>query len=136
MKDKSRRAARKHSEPKQRPLPVRYVLVAAAVVGLLVTFPLLAVRKEVYITNSSLNQESLADSVAVLSRRATRLRMTAESLASNERIERIARQSLGLEYPASQQIVIVRQTVRPRKSMISGWRFFAALRRSFEQDRG
>ncbi|MBD3391251.1 MAG: hypothetical protein GF418_04270 [Chitinivibrionales bacterium] len=134
---KRKKYTRKPAGPrKPAPLPARYVLAGIAVVSLIVAFPLLTVWKQVYITNSSRMQDRLADSVAVLAQEASRLRLAAEKLAANERIERIARESLGLEYPASRQLVIVRPAAGPRASSLGGWRFLTVLRKSLNQEQG
>ena len=117
-------------------MPARYAFAFLCVIALLIVLPLFAVWRQVYITSSSIAQEQLADSVAVLNQKVTQLRMSAEHLAGNERIERIARESLNLEYAVSEQIVIVRPPVQPRQSIMAGWGFLAVLRRSLEQEKG
>jgi cell division protein FtsL len=136
MRPAGDKSSTRHRPRQSPPLPARYVLAALILVGLAVAFPMFTVWKQVYITNSSLLQERLADSVAVLSQKTTRLRMDVEQLTRNERIERVAREALGLDYPASGQLVIVRPPERPRRRIVSNWGFLAVLRRSLRPDRG
>jgi cell division protein FtsL len=136
MAKKVKRARKNNPSKKQRPLPLRYVLIGVAVVALAVLFPLFAVWKQVYITNSALSHDQLIDSISVLNQKVVALRLAAGRLSSNERIERIARQSLDLHYPSSKQIVIVRPQPKPRRAMFADWKFLAVLRKSLKQEKG
>jgi cell division protein FtsL len=124
----------------QNTLPARYVFAGVIAVALVVLFPLLTVWKQAYITGASITQKELSDSVAVLSRKAAALRMTAQELSSNERIEQIAGQWLSLGHPASDRIVIVYPEEKTGAGvfagMIDGWKFFAVIRRSLMQGQG
>jgi len=87
---------------------LRSLLTGVGMITILIAGPLLMVWKQVYITSHSMRIDKLTDSLAVLVKEQTELRLRAERLASAERIEKIARASLSLEYPSSAQIVVVR----------------------------
>jgi cell division protein FtsL len=75
---------------------------------LVIAGPLLVVTKQAYITDVSMRMNKLSDSLRVLHKEITSLQLTCEHLSANERIESFARTSIGLEYPAVNQIVIVK----------------------------
>lgn len=115
---------------------LRSMLLGVSLLALLITGPLLVVWKQVYITGTSLCMEKITDSLVVLTKEITRLRLQGERLASTERIERIARQACSLDYPFSDQIVII-TLPNKKKTMPSALprEFMAFLKRSLFGDR-
>jgi cell division protein FtsL len=112
------------------------LIVVMALIGL-IGAPLLTVWKQVYITNASVRAERLIDSLTIMNERLARLQLATERLMSTERIERIARESLALDYPRSREIIVVRsEKDAPRPLRAPSWRFIAVLRRSLAQDKG
>jgi len=87
---------------------LRSLLVWVGMIAVLIAGPLLMVWKQVYITSESMRIEKLTGKLNKLSREQTELRLRCERLSANDRIEHIARTSLGLDYPASSQIVVIR----------------------------
>lgn len=87
---------------------LRSLLTGVGLMALLITGPILMVWKQVYITSRSMEIEQLADSLVDLSKTQTELRLRCERLKSKDRIEKIAHSSLGLEYPMSSHIVVVK----------------------------
>lgn len=116
---------------------LRSMILGVAIVSALIAGPLLMVWKQVYITSTSLKLEKMSDSLAVYSKEIAGLRLKAERLSSNERIERIAKSSLGLDYPVSGQIVII-EIPHSRMAKISGWsqELLAFIKKSLWGDRG
>jgi cell division protein FtsL len=115
----------------------RSMLLGVALLAVLISGPLLLVWKQVYINSVSMKMDQKSDSLALCAKEIAALRLECEHLSSNERIERIARSSLGLDYPTSEQIVIV--TVSDgRRLAVAGWpqELIAFLRKSFWGDRG
>lgn len=116
---------------------LRSMVLGIAIVSALITGPLLMVWKQVYITSTSLKIDHMNDSLNVYAKKITRLRLKAERLSATERIERIARTSLGLEYPVSEQIVIVKIPDN-RMAKIGGWsqELLAFIKKSLLGDQG
>ncbi len=118
-------------------LPIlKYFSTTAVLVIIVVMFPLSLVWKQVYITNTSLRQDSLRDSLTVLQKEVITLSIAAERLSATERIENIARESLGLDYPSSEEIVVV----HPRKRKESGFKpnspFWTVFKKSLTPEKG
>ena len=86
----------------------RSMLLGVTTVALLISVPLLLVWKQVSITSSSMRIDKMNDSLATLSHEIAMLRLKCERLSAQERIERIARTKLGLDYPAAERIVIIK----------------------------
>lgn len=100
---------RKATSPAAQPLiRFRFMVIGVVVLLLVIAGPLLVVTKQVYITDVSMRMNKLSDSLRVLHKEITNLQLTCEHLSANERIESFARTSIGLEYPAVNQIVIVK----------------------------
>jgi cell division protein FtsL len=115
---------------------MRHVVVLALFVTVLAAGPLCIVWKQVYITQLSIRQNSVADSVSILSKHAAQLRLTVDRLSETGRIEVIAREKLNMEYPQASNIVIIgRDTPRKSKKLEKSG-FFAILRRSITGERG
>ncbi len=111
-------------------------LFFALAIAVLIGLPLLTVWKQVYITTASVRTERLTDSLSVLNGRLARLRLAAEELAATERIEKIARERLALDYPDSREIIVMKQKKKPLRPFAPNWRFLAVLRKSFVPDKG
>ena len=131
---KNRRSATAASAPIFR---FRSMLLGIAVLAVVISGPLLLVWKQVCINSLSLKMDRTADTLAVRAKEIASLRLRCEYLSSNERIERIARSSLGLEYPSSEQIVIVKVDDN-RHFAASGWTqgVIAFLRKSLFGESG
>lgn len=128
---------RKKTRQKGPVVRLRYIAAAVGCIAVLILAPLFTVWKQVYIRDKSLRKQVLTDSLNVCSREVARLEILVERLASTERIERIARDTLNMEYPSSERIVIVQPAQEPdRPSVFAQLRFMAILRRSFTQMRG
>lgn len=115
---------------------VRYFIYAAILVTIFVMFPLSLVWKQVYINTISLRQDALKDSLAVLQKEVSTLTIMAEQLSSTERIEQIAEESLGLDYPSSKEIVVVRPKKKKENSFILSSPFWTVLKKSITPEKG
>jgi cell division protein FtsL len=117
-------------------LRVRHLAGIAVAITFMVAAPLGIVWKQVYITQTSMRQDRLSDSLIILGKQAAQLRLGVEKLSSTSRIESFARQNLGLEYPTANQIVIIKQRQnQPQPSAAEG-NYIAILRRSIARERG
>ncbi|MBN2188404.1 MAG: cell division protein FtsL [Chitinispirillaceae bacterium] len=106
-----------------RPAPVVRVrfmaaVIAAVVVG--IAGPLVLVWKQAYIASASVRLEEMTDTVSALNRRIATLQLLRDRLSSNERIERVARTLLGLDYPSSNRIAIIPVRSKKGKRGIAG----------------
>ena len=100
---------KRRSASRIRPLiRLRSMLGGTTVIAVLIAGPLLLVWKQVYLTSASIRLQRMTDSLSVLSREITTLRLRCERLSSKERIEYIAQTALGLEHPAAERIFIVK----------------------------
>jgi cell division protein FtsL len=117
-------------------LRMRHLPGIIAFVAVLVMGPLFLVWKQVYITEVSMKRSALADTLTILSKECAELRFAAEKLSSTGRIEFIAHERLGLEYPAAGQIVIIKQGETDGKQTVGEGNFIAILRRSLSHVRG
>ena len=115
----------------------RSMLLGIVILGAAISGPLLLVWKQVYINSVSLKMERKNDTLTVLRREIAGLELQCQQLASNARIEGIARTSLGLEYPTSEQIVILKVS-DTRHATVGGWtqNLLAFLKKSIRGDRG
>jgi cell division protein FtsL len=93
-----------HSVPLVR---VRFMAVVIAAVIIGIAGPLALVWKQAYIASASVRLEEMTDTVSALNREIATLQLLRDRLSSNERIERVARTLLGLEYPSSDRIAII-----------------------------
>jgi cell division protein FtsL len=125
-------------KPSSRPIiRFRSMLLGTVVVAMLITIPLLMVWKQVYITSASLRMEKMTDSLSILSREMTTLRLRCEQLSSRDRIEDLAQKKLGLDYTPTDQIVIVK--IHDEANVVfTGWpqELVAFLKKSLFGDRG
>jgi cell division protein FtsL len=118
-------------------LRLRHLVLIVAGIALLFLAPVLIVWKQVYITQSSVSQRAVADSIAVLTKEVTRLRFTVEKLSANGRIESIARERLGLEYPMADRIVIMHEkSVEAVMPATMTRNVITALRKAVSRGRG
>ncbi len=113
-------------------LRLRHAAIIAVMLAAGVLLPLTAVTKQVYLTNSSIEHKRLVDSLETLRQDSERLRLTAEGLSDLKRIESVSRK-LGLDYPESDRIVVVRP--KDGKPTLAQWEFLAILKRSFRKDK-
>lgn len=128
---------KKESSGKNGPLlRMRHMPGIIAFVAVLVMGPLLVVWKQVYITEISMKESALTDSLKVLSKETAQLRFAAEKLSNTGRIESIARERLGMEYPAAGQIVIIKRMETDGTRYGNEGNFLAILRRSLSHMRG
>jgi hypothetical protein len=101
---------------------LRFMAAGLAVVVLLIAGPLLLVWKQAYISSTALRLEAMTDTLTVQNRQIAVLRFRCEQLSRNERIERVARTALRLEYPLSDRIVIVPAEEKQAASAANGGR--------------
>ncbi|NLG18329.1 MAG: hypothetical protein GX556_13435 [Fibrobacter sp.] len=116
----------------------RSMLLGVGLLAVLISGPLLAVWKQVYINNASLRMNSMADSLAVLKREEATLQLIVQRYSSTARIEQFAREALSLEYPVSKQIMIVRTQGKEGslKFIYSPKELIAFLKKTFYGDKG
>jgi cell division protein FtsL len=130
----------KPSKGKKETRPVvrlRTLVIWSVLIGLFVACPLFAVWKQVCVRNLSIRKTALADSLTISNREIARLGLIAEKYSATPRIETVARERLGLEYPTADQIVVIRPVhEEPKRGGLGGWEFLAILRRSLSPDRG
>jgi cell division protein FtsL len=86
---------------------LRFMAAGLVAVTLCIAGPLLLVWKQAYIASASMRIEAMADTISALNRQIATLQLLRDRLSSNERIERVARAVLRLEYPSSDRIVII-----------------------------
>jgi cell division protein FtsL len=88
---------------------VRIRQMIIVIVGIVAFFsvPLILVWKQTYIRGSSVRLEAMADTLSMLDKKISVLRLKSERLSNIERIETFAKVSLGLDYPSSDRMVIV-----------------------------
>jgi cell division protein FtsL len=115
---------------------LKYYILALIICTAVITIPLALVWKQAYITSVSLKFDSLKDSTAVLHKEIVALNLTLKQLSSTERIERIARESLKLDYPSSEEIVIVHSEKKKRIHFLPNSPFWAVLKKSIELEKG
>jgi cell division protein FtsL len=112
-------------------LRVRFVVACTVAVALAIATPLLMVKKQVYLRSLAIRKEKLSDSLLVAGKEVAQLSIQMQKLSAPSRIETIARQNLGMDYPKAGQIVIV-QPGRPQPIQTPGKQrgFLALMRRS------
>lgn len=129
----------KRKEKKESSPVIRVRLLGIGVMFLiaLISGPLLAVWKQVYINNTSIQMNVLTDTISIKHKEIATLKFSCELYSSTERIEKIAKNSLNLEYPVSSQIVIVRMDKKkPNRIGRTSRDILAYLRKSITGDRG
>jgi cell division protein FtsL len=112
-----------------------HLVIAAAFVLLIITMPMFMVWKQIKVTNIAVRESALSDTLSVLSKEIASLRLYNEHLASTERIETIMRANRGLDYPSSQQIVVVREGNSASVAASSHSNFMAILKKTFTRER-
>ncbi|MGD9202820.1 MAG: hypothetical protein PVI26_14770 [Chitinispirillia bacterium] len=115
---------------------VNHYIIALIVIASIVIIPLLLVWKQVYITNASVHTNSLKESLDVLNREIAELNILAEQLSCSERIEGIARNSIGLDYPKFEEIIFIRSVNKKKRKIVFNPPFWAVLRRSIGSEKG
>lgn len=116
---------------------VRFMGLWVALLVALISGPLLAVWKQVYINDTSIKINKLSDSLSVLQKEIATLQFTCEQYSSTERIEKIARSNLHLDYPLSSQIVVIGLENQNRYKISDTPReILAYLKKSIIRDRG
>ncbi len=105
------------------------LLVALAIAG-----PLLTVRRQVYMRNLAIRREQLTDSLQACTAEIGPLMLRARALASAQRVERIARDDLAMDYPSPDQIVIIESRPSRCWALPEGG-FLALIRRSLGQEK-
>lgn len=86
---------------------LRFMATGLMTVLLCIAGPLLLVWKQAYIASSSMRIEAMTDTLSALNREIATLQFLRDRLSSNERIERVARAMLRLDYPSSDRIMII-----------------------------
>ena len=101
----------KKTEQKLQPvMKVRLMIIAIAAVSLLTAGPLLSVWKQVYVKDSAVQREHMIDSLRVLSKRVESLQTKVSKLSEDTRIELLAKETFGLQYPSADQIQIIQES--------------------------
>lgn len=115
----------------------RLVIAGVAVLALLISGPLIAVWKQVYINNTSLQMDEISDSLIVLKKQIALLTLEYERLAGTERIEKLAKEKLNMNFPTSNQITIVKIKDKSKDSWLYTPKgLLAILRKTFIGDKG
>jgi cell division protein FtsL len=122
---KSKSQSQKASAPV---LKLRELVVGILCIAVLIIWPLFMVSRQIFITNLSMRESSLSDSLSLAGRELAALRLAGEKLSSTARIESIMRERRGLEYPAAGQIVVIRESSDLDEK--TGLHFFAAIKKS------
>jgi cell division protein FtsL len=102
MNNRRSKAAPRVPLVRVRPMAAVIVLIAA-----IIAIPLLLVWKQAFINSSSINLEKMSDTLSVMNKKIASLRLAGDRLSANDRMESIARDALGLEFPASDRIAII-----------------------------
>lgn len=88
-------------------LRLRSMLAGMLFIVVMISGPLVLVWKQVYINSASLHMDSMRRSLDTLQKEITMLKLSSTRLSSADRIERIAREKLHLEYSSTSQIYVV-----------------------------
>ncbi|MFP4012868.1 MAG: cell division protein FtsL [Chitinispirillaceae bacterium] len=128
---------KKESKVKSPVVRLRFMLVGIVLLMAAMSGPLALVWKQSHINQVSIELENMNDTLEALDREIASLRLECEKLSSTARIERLAKEALSLDYPSSDQIVIIDGGEAGRKLEQSGiGRLFAWVRRSISGERG
>jgi cell division protein FtsL len=98
---------------------VRPMLLWITLVIIMISGPLALVWKQVHISSTSVRMDANRKTLDSLQKEITALRFTSNKLSSTERIERIARKSLDLEYPATSQVYVINIPSDQKGTMLS-----------------
>jgi cell division protein FtsL len=112
---------------------LRIALVAVCTVACAIAGPLLMVRKQVHLRNLAIRRERLADSLHVCNREVGELVLRVQALTAPQRIEHVARDRLGMDYPSPSRVVIVE--TRSQRPARAGRGILMLLRRALKQER-
>jgi len=116
---------------------VRFMGLWVALLIALISGPLLAVWKQVDINHTSIQINRMSDSLSVLRKEIATLQFTCERYSSTERIEKIARNNLQLDYPLSSQIVVIQMNNQNMNRISDTPReILAYLKKTIVRDRG
>lgn len=132
------RNAKLKSVPRRSSGPVlrlRELAVGIACIAFLIVWPLFMVSKQIFITNLSVRESALADSLAVAGKCLASLKLYNEKLSSTARIESITRERLGLEYPTAGQIIVIREPMNHAPGGTAA-RFLAIIKKPFSREKG
>jgi cell division protein FtsL len=88
-------------------LRLRPMLLWVTLVLVLISGPMLLVWKQVFISSASLDMDAKRKTIVSLQKEIATLRLSSNRLSSTERIESIARNNLGLDYPATSQVYVI-----------------------------
>lgn len=128
---------KKESKVKSPVVRLRFMLIGIVLLVAAMSGPLLLVWKQSHINQVSIELENMNDTLEALDREIASLRLECEKLSSTARIERLAREALSLDYPSSDQIVIIDGGEVGQGLEGSGIdRLFAWVRRSISGERG
>jgi hypothetical protein len=117
-------------------LRLRELVVGIVCIAFLIVWPLFMVSKQIFITNLSMRESALADSLSLAGRELAALRLYNEKLSSTARIETITREHCGLEYPVAGQIIVIRENRNNTGDWKKGMGFFTFLKKPFFHGRG
>lgn len=118
-------------------LKFRLIIAGVAILALLISGPLISVWKQVYINDVSLKVDRLSKSLTSINSQIAELTIEYERLAGIERIEKLAKQKLQLDFPSSSQIAIVKIKGESKdKWSDKPKELFALLRKTFTGDKG
>ena len=117
-------------------LKLRQLIAGTVCVAFLIIWPLFMVSKQIFITDLSMRESALADSLSAAGKELAALRLYNEKLSSTARIEAITRKHRGLEYPAAAQIVVIRETRNSAANGKKGTGFFTFIKMPFFRGRG
>jgi hypothetical protein len=117
-------------------LRLRELVVGILCIAFLIIWPLFMVSKQIFITNLSMRESALSDSLSLAGRELAALRLYNEKLSSTARIESITREHRGLEYPVAGQIIVIRENRSNNGDGKKGTGFFTFLKKPFSRWRG
>ena len=117
-------------------LRLRELVVGIVCIAFLIIWPLFMVSKQIFITNLSMRESALADSLSLAGRELAALRLYNEKLSSTARIETITREHRGLEYPVAGQIIVIRENRNNAGDGKKGMGFFTFIKKPFFHGRG
>lgn len=111
------------------------ILLLIAVVTI-VGSPLFIVWKQVHLMDISRKKDMLTEKVAVLKKEATALTIVAKRLSSADRVEQIAKNGLGLDYPKYSDIVVIKKHDTPSKvNLLNDIPLWAVLKKSLSPEK-
>jgi len=124
------------AQPAAPVLRLRELVAGIAFIALLIVWPLSMVSKQIFITNLSVRESALADSLIAMQRQCAAQRLYNEKLSSTARIESIMREHRGLEYPSAGQIIVIREPRQDNPGKQGASTFFAIIKKPFSREKG